>query len=137
MKRNMEEMVEECVKRMEFLHISKNVIKEFRNGKLNESENGGCLYWLNEKEREYVEEFEKTEPGMYKVFHVIHSITNFGEMWAMLYVYGDDEDWEMDWEGLKDKTPYHIAHVFNKNLGYGESGSVGIVPRIGGLVRTF
>ena len=50
----------EAVKRMKKLGIMEQLIKEFEEeGKLNLSENGGLLYWLNEEEQKMVDYSEK------------------------------------------------------------------------------
>ena len=55
-----EMMVDEAVRRMKMLDIMKQPIKEFKEeGKINLSENGGFLYWINEEQQKYVDEFEK------------------------------------------------------------------------------
>ena len=50
MVRSPEEVKQEAVARMKALKIHNNAVREFKNGKLNESEHMGALFWLNEAE---------------------------------------------------------------------------------------
>lgn len=129
-----EKMKKEAVKRMKMLRILPQTIKEFETDDVvNESEGIGALYWLNEDEKEMVKEFEKEFGGV--VYHVIHSFTEFGELYALLYVSQYEEEWECDNESLKEGFP--LAYVVNKSHPYcSEFGSIGVRPSIGGLVRT-
>lgn len=130
-----EKMKKEAVKRMKMLRILPQTIKEFETDDVvNESEGIGALYWLNEDEEELVKEFEK-EFGVV-VYHVIHSFTEFGELYAFLYVSQYEEEWEYDNESLQEGFP--LAYVVNKSHpDCSEFGSIGVRPSIGGLVRTF
>ena len=80
-----EEMVAEGVKRMEILKMMPQPIKEFKEeGKLNLSEHGGLLYWLNEEQEQMVRDWEEAHGNV--VYHVIHDYTNIGELLTFLYV---------------------------------------------------
>jgi len=135
MKVSKEAKIEEAVKRMEMLHISKNVIKEFKEDNLlNLSENGGYLYWLNEDEKALVKKFEAKFDGV--VYHVIHDFTNFGELYSMLYVSDWKEEWASDRRDLKDGIVcVYAANVTNEFCS--DMGSISIRPRIGGLERLY
>lgn len=130
-----EKMKAEAVRRMKQYNMYPNVIKEFeREGKLNESERNGMLYWLNEKEEKMVKDWEKETGNM--VFHVIHQWTNIGELYTCLYVSRYEEEWKYDWEDMKEG--YQVCHVFNVSYPIdSESGAVGIKMQNGGLVRTW
>ena len=68
-------MQEEAEKRLNALKLHKNVMNDFKRGKLNYSENtrlGGILYWLN-NEPEWEETVKKIEQdNNVIVYHVAH-----------------------------------------------------------------
>lgn len=123
----------EALKRMERLGLHPNVIKEFRTeGKLNISENKGVLFWLNDKQKEIVREFENESGNL--VFHVVHSFTQFGELYNMFYVSKFEEEWERDLSDINDGN----CCVYVKNISddwCSEYGYIGFKKCIGGLVR--
>lgn len=129
-----EAMKAEAIKRMKMLKLHENAIKEFEEeSKLNLSEFGGILYWLNEEQKEFVSKVEEDKNIL--VYHIIHSHTEFGELLSMLYVTSDQEEWEFDREYLKEGYP--IAYVANLSAPEcSEFGSIGVQPCIGGLRRT-
>lgn len=129
-----EEMKKEAVARMKSLGMLPQAVKEFEKaGVLEQSENRGVLYWLDDETKEMVSKFEQ-ETGCL-VFHVILSHTNIGKMYSLLYVCSEEEEWELDREDLKEGIA--IAHVINTTMDIEESGCIGIKPQIGGLVRTY
>lgn len=124
---------EEAIKRMEMVNLDRRCINAFKSGNVWKSEAMGSLFELNEKEKEMVKEFEDEYKGL--VYHIIYSETEFGTLYAMLYVSNHPEEWEMDNEDLKEGYP--IAYVENISDPYSsEFGSIGIRPANGGLVRT-
>ena len=134
MKRAVEEAKQEALKRMKKLNFHPNVLSDFNEGTINKSELIGILYWLNDEEIKAVREFEAENESV--VYHVIHQVTNIGELYSFLYVKLDDEEWEMDNEGLKQREV--LAYVWNKTTPeFSEFGYIGIRPQFGGLVRTW
>ena len=128
-----EKVEQECVERMEMLNMSRRCINEFKKGNVWESEGIGALYELNDDEKKIVEEFETEHKG-YRVYHVIHNMTEFGELYSLLYVSTETSEWEYDKTDLKDG--YAFAYVKNVDDEWcSEFGSIGIRPSIGGLVR--
>lgn len=129
-----EEKKNEAIERMKILKLHSNVIRDFQEeDKLNMSENGGFLYWLDEAQQKIVQDFEKQNNAL--VYHVLHDIVGGDEHLAFLYVSDYCEEWEYDREDLR--SGYPIAYV--KNLSYdigSEFGSIGVKPSIGGLCRT-
>ena len=125
---------QEAIARMKLLKLHGNVIREFeKEGIVNLSENGGFLYWLNGDQQAIVDEFEAEHDAL--VYHVIRSFTEIGEMYALLYVSKDEEEWEYD----QDDIRHGIALAYVKNMDddfCSEFGSIGIKPQFGGLVRT-
>lgn len=125
---------QEAIARMKLLKLHQNIIREFeQDDVINLSENGGILFWLDEKQTEYVRNFEKNYDAV--VYHVIHEYTNIGEMLSFLYVSDDKYEWGYDRDDLK--KGYALAYV--KNLDdeeCSEFGTIGIKPQYGGLIRT-
>lgn len=132
----MERMIQkqEAIQRMKMLNLHINVLREFeKEDRLNISEYGGFLYWLNSEQQAIVDEFEAEWNTL--VYHVIHSYTSIGEMLTLLYVSNYPEEWEYDRQDLAEGYP--LAYVKNLDDPYlSEIGSVGIECRIGGLIRT-
>ncbi len=134
MKITREQKKAEALKRMEFLQLHPNTLKEFKQQNVvNYSESYGILYWLDEKWTTLVKDFEIKHNAL--VYHVIHNYTEFGEILTLLYVSDYQKEWENDWEDLKQG--YACAYVVNLDDDWcSEFGSVGIRPQFGGLVRT-
>ena len=134
MKVTVEEARQEALKRMKKLNFHPNVLSDFNEGTINKSELIGILYWLNDEEIKKVREFEAENESI--VYHVIHQFTNIGELYSFLYVKLDDEEWEMDNDGLKQREV--LAYVWNKTAPeFSEFGYIGIRSQVGGLVRTW
>ena len=129
-----EKQIKEAIERMKMLGLYQPVIKEFeKENVINVSEHGGILFWLNDEQKQIVNEFENKYNAV--VYHVIHNYTEFGELYSMLYVSEHEEEW--DWD--KDDIRHHIAIAYVKNLNedsFSEFGSIGIKEQFGGLVRT-
>lgn len=125
----------QAVERMKKLGIMEQPVKEFKEeGKLNLSENGGLLYYLNEDEQKMVDDFEEENNGL--VYHVIKSRTTIGLMYALLYVSEYLEEWKMDMEDLGEGQA--LAYVVNMDMpDCSEFGTIGIKPSVGGLIRTW
>ena len=128
------EQKQEAIARMKKLDIYAPAITEFEKENLvNKSEHGGILYWLDENEQEMVKEFEEKYGAM--VYHIIHNYTNFGELYSLLYVSKDKDEWDYD----NDDLNHNICLAYVKNLdedAFSEFGSIGIKSQFGGLVRT-
>lgn len=124
----------EALERMKVLKLHSNVINEFESqDKVNLSENGGFLYWLNDDQKKRVAEFEKKYDAL--VYHVIRNVADIGELLSYLYVSDNEEEWEMDRRDLADGTPF--VYVENLNDKWcSEFGRIAIQPSIGGLIRT-
>jgi hypothetical protein len=124
---------QEALARMAMLHLHQNVVREFEGeGKLNISEKNGMLFWMNDEQAKMIEEWERESGNL--VYHIIHSFTEFGELYSLLYVSTHEEEWELDREDLKDC--YTLAYVKNVSDNYcSEYGNIGVKPSFGGLVR--
>lgn len=125
--------VVEALLRMKHLKLHENVINEFKEtGKINLSENGGILYWLNDDENNMVRQWEKETGNL--VYHVIKNNMEFGLCYSFLYVSSDTDEWLYDEEYLKKGYPIvYVKNVTDNTCS--EYGSIGIRSNIGGLVR--
>ena len=129
-----EKMTAEAVKRMKAVDLMDWVVKVFaEKGEPCLSEGGGFLYNLTADEKAMVDEFEKRYGCL--CWHVVKSVTNIGTIYSLLYVSGEEEEWEYDFEDLKEGYP--LIYAVNDDIGVKEFGSARIVPSIGGLRRIF
>jgi DNA-dependent RNA polymerase auxiliary subunit epsilon len=126
----------EAISRMKLLKMHENAIRDFESeGKLNQSECGGILYWMDEKGKAIVKAFEQEYGGV--VYHAIKSITEIGDMLTLLYVSANTEEWEQDRNDLKEDG-YAIAFVENlTDPDLSELGGVVVKPRFGGVSRLY
>lgn len=127
-----EKQMKEALNRMVTLQMSRQCINAFKNGKVWESEGMGALYEVNEDEQKIIDEFESKYNGL--VYHMIHNMTEFGELYTILYVSKDVTEWNADRNDLEDGLAF--AYVKNVTDDWcSEFGTVSIRPSIGGLVR--
>ena len=129
-----EEMKEEAIRRLKlFTKMEPCVIDEFKaENVLYMSENRGILYYLNDEEKNLVKSVEAA--GDRLVFHVLHYGSQFGEMYAMLYVYNDKSEWAECRENLKN-CGISYCYTYNKNEpAFSEHGSIGVVQVNGGIM---
>lgn len=94
----------------------------------------GCLYWISDEEKKMIEKFEKERN--IKVYHLILSHTNIGEMYSLLYVSQYPEEWDMDKESLKMGQPCVCAFIKDDDYNV-DFGSIVISSGSGGLIRTY
>ena len=129
-----EKQKQEAIERMKMLKIYSQAIKEFeKENVINVSEHGGILFWLDDEQQEMVKRFEEKYNAV--VYHIIHNYTEFGELYSLLYVSQNEQEWGYD----KDDIKHNIAlcYVVNKDEeNFSEFGSIGIKSQFGGLVRT-
>ena len=130
-----EKKKEEAIKRMNALGLFKPCIKAFtKYDELQLTEPTGGLYEFNDNAElnAKVKEFEEEYDAL--VYHVIHTYTQFGELFNFLYVSDYEEEWEMDNADIEDG--YVVAYVWNKSDDFlSEIGSIVVRERFGGLVR--
>ena len=99
------------------------------------SEQTGGLYEFSDDAElnAQIKEFEEEHNAL--VYHVIHTYTEFGELYSLLYVSDDEEEWVLDHADIH--AGYTIVYVWNKSDDWmSEFGSIAVQERFGGLVRT-
>jgi hypothetical protein len=125
----------EAIKRMQALGLFRPCIKAFEKyDELQLTEPNGGLYEFNDNEElnAKIKEFEEEYNAL--VYHVIHTYTQFGELYNFLYVSDYEEEWEYDNEDVK--AGYAIAYVWNKTDEWmSEIGGIAVRELFGGLVR--
>lgn len=127
---------EEAIKRMKMLDLYGPYIKAFE--KTNEifmSEMTGGVYEFSGDTElvAKIKEFEAEYNAL--VYHVIHTFTQFGELYSFLYISDHEDEWEMDNAGLEEG--YALAYVWNKDDEWcSEFGDIGVKGKFGGIVRT-
>ena len=125
----------EAIDRMKALDLFAPCIKAFKDrDEVQLSEPTGGLYEFsgNEELTAKVKEFEAEYNAI--VYHVIHTFTQFGELYNFLYVSDYQEEWEMDNEDIKDN--YTMCYVWNKDDDIcSEFGTIAVMQKFGGLVR--
>lgn len=133
MKTTIKAKKKEAIERMQALKMAPDAIRDFSNkGTVMVSEGKfGALYDVDECVKEIIKDFEEKYDAL--VYTVVHSFTEFGELYDLLYVCDSEEEWEMDREDLKDF--YAISGCYNISDGFYEIGTIGVRPVFGGLVR--
>ena len=131
----MEIKKEEAIKRMKALDLYTDYIKAFKDkDEIFMSEMTGGVYEFGENTElvAKVKSFEKENDAL--VYHVIRTMTQFGEMYSFLYVSDYKEEWGIDNSDIE--AGYTLAYVWNKTDEWcSELGTIGIVGKFGGIVR--
>ena len=125
----------EAIKRMKGFGLFTPCIKAFeKHDELQLSEPNGSLFEFSDDTEltAKVKEFEEEYDAL--VYHVVHTYTQFGELYNFLYVSDYEEEWEFDRADVK--AGYAVAYVWNKSDEWcSEIGSIAVREFIGGLVR--
>lgn len=131
---SMEIKKQEAIKRMRALNIFSDTIKQFKSGMVSYSEPPfGANYWIDEKQKAIIKQFEEEYNAL--VYFAIRSYTEFGTLDSFLYISDHEEEWESDYEDIIDGYAY--AYVYNYDVPeYSEIGSIAVIERFGGLIRT-
>ena len=129
-----ERQVKEAVERMKLLELYPAVINEFINEKvINKSEHIGILYWLDDDEKKFVEDFENEHNAV--VYHIIKTYTTIGCMLSVFYVSADEAEWESDREDMKiGEQLCYVKNIDNDDCS--EFGYICFQKNCGGLMRT-
>ena len=126
---------EEAIKRMIVLGLFQPCIKAFEKyDEVQLTEPYGGLYEFSDDSelKAKVKEFEEEYDAL--VYHVIHTYTQFGELYNFLYVSDYKEEWELDRADVR--AGYAIAYVWNKSDEWcSEMGSIAVREFGGGLIR--
>ena len=126
----------EAINRMKMLDLYTDYIKAFKdNSEIFMSEMTGGVYEFeaNTELVNKVKEFEAEHNAL--VYHVIHTLTQFGELYNFLYVSDYDEEYDLDNADIK--AGYALAYVWNKNDEWcSEFGTIGVKGLFGGIIRT-
>ena len=124
----------EAIKRLKAMEIIPEAIRQFEEDDLvNVSENPyGMLYWLDDEQKEMVEEFEEEYDAL--VYHANLCNTEFGKLLSLFYVSDYKEEWEMDMVDIKDG--YACVYCINFDCpDFSEFGSIAFKPIFGGVKR--
>lgn len=126
----------EAINRMKALDLYTPYINEFKkNDKIFLSEMTGGVYEFDDDAdlNAKVKEFEEENNAL--VYHVIRTMTVFGELYSFLFVSDYKQEWEIENDYLQDG--YTLAYVWNKTDEWcSEFGSIGVKGQFGGIVRT-
>lgn len=130
-----EEKKQEALKRMKALELHSDCIKAFEErNEIWISESQGILFDLSQRPNivKAIQEIEDKYNVL--VYHTILTHTEFGTLVSMFYVSDEQDEWEMDWDDMKE----NYACCFVANLdddSCSEFGSIGYKKQFGGLVR--
>lgn len=125
----------EAINRMKALDLYAPYVKSFeKKDEIFLSEMTGGVYEFSDDEEliAKIKEFEEEHSAL--VYHVIHTMTQFGELYNFLYVSDYEEEWAMDNADIADG--YAMAYVWNKTDEWcSEFGSIGVQGKFGGIIR--
>ena len=126
---------------MQKLGISKFVIDDFeKDGSLYYSERqnasfNAVLYFLPDRP-DILKEVRRLEKELDAlVYHVVLSHTRFGDLWSMLYITSDLENWEVANMELDEGLSFVWCYNSTEPL-FSEFGTIGVEGSMGGVVRT-
>ena len=129
----MDRLKENGLNMLRLLRIHINAIYDYKNkDKLNRSENQGILFWLSDKEKEMVSNFENDNTNC-KVYHLLKTNTiDFGTVYDLLYVVDDEDFMKQAKANLKDNLV--LSHTITP---FPESGLISVKCINGGLIRNY
>lgn len=124
---------DEAIRRLRKIGVMDEVVENFKNDKLMMSEPAGILYYLNDGAKEAIDKMKEYSADALP-YHVIHSFTEFGELYTVLFVSSNRDDWPSDGP---DREGYVFSYVYNAtDPSFSEYGDVVIQGANGGVVRT-
>ena len=128
---------EKAIETMHKLDIFELYIKEFEETQtVCLFEGFGGFYIENYNEPQLLEKIKEVESDYgIIVYAVTHELTEFGEIYDLLYISKYTEDWKYSIE--KDGITYYVsAYAWNKSDDFcSEFGTIGVVSRGGGIAR--
>ena len=137
MKTTQEQRKQKAVELMQKLDIFKPYIEGFK------LEGWTCMfemyggYWTHQYDELEAKIKEIEEKYGLTVYAVTHDLTECGEMYSMLIVPQDDEDWDdLVEDTIKDNTFYIYSYVWNKDIEeFSEFGTICVESEFGGIQR--
>lgn len=129
----MNRLKENGLNMLRLLRIHINAIYDYKNkDKLNRSENKGILFWLEDEEKQLVDNFENENTNC-KVYHLIKTNTiDFGTVYDLLYVVDDEDFMKQAKADLEDNLV--LSHTITP---FPESGLISVRCINGGLIRNY
>ncbi len=127
----------EAIARLKMIGVLPDVIQAFKDDRIMYSERvnkafQAVLYDLKDEElKNKIKDFEKEYSAL--VYHVQLLHTEFGNMYSMLYVSNDVNEWELDRDDIRHNQC--CANVWDGE--FEEIGAIGIKRAMGGIVRTW
>lgn len=130
-----EKKKEEAIKRMKTLELYSPCIKAFKDrDEVQLSEPTGGLYEFHDDVQlnEIIKRIEQQFNCL--IYHVVHSYTQFGELYNCMMVSDYEEEWKMENEDIKDGYVFCWVENVDDDM-CSEMGSIVVKGRFGGLVR--
>ena len=137
MKISIEEKKAKALQLMEELDIYKLYRDKFSvDGTITLFEAFAGYYIGEDNEPELLEKIRKFEKeGNRLVYAVIHTPASFGDCYDFLFIPDYRDDWEYLIEDIGNEK-YAFAYVYNRTDEWcSDMGTIGIVPKFGGLIR--
>lgn len=130
---NKQKQKQEAIQRMQILDLFNEAIQEFKEHDVVSISENGTLFWLTDKQKQYVRNFENAYNAL--VYHVIHNYTEYGEMLSFLFVSKYSNEWNDDKQDLQNNCPMVYVENLDEPM-FSEFGSIVIEPHYGGVIRT-
>jgi hypothetical protein len=126
------EMKAEALKRMKLLQMQETTMKEFMVHDIVKVSENGILFKMNDEQSRMIKEWE--DKTGHVVYHVIHSLSNFGELYDLLFVSKFMDDWATEATYIKQG----IVFAYDVNVDCpdcSEIGSIAVQAYRNGLIR--
>lgn len=126
----------EAIKRMKMLGMSQKVIDALKKSdQIAVSIAGNITFQIKDEIRDMIKQYEQKNNAY--VYHCIYCETEWDDiLYNLLYVCKYEDDWKYELEDLKNGIV--SARVINESVPYfSESGSIGVKPLCGALIRTY
>lgn len=119
----------ECIDRLNDFKVMRDVVNNFKNGKLMMSEFGGILYNLNDEAKRAV---EIVEGYGYRPYHVVVAPVAGQTTYAVLYTSNISSEWEYERVNPKGQLD---SFVYMPEYDQIEHGPIWVVASSGGISR--
>lgn len=126
---NDEIIQDECVARLKDFKVMKEVVNNFKKGKLMMSEFNGVLYNLDENAQRAVEIVQKYG---YKPYHVVVKPIFEQNTYAVLYTSNNTDDWKYERVSSNGQLD---SYVYMPDYDQVEHGAIVAIPSCGGIAR--